>query len=810
MSSVLSSFFSRDPKSIFGYDLAGAPVYSYNGISMSKSFKKAEPAETACCFVASTSEVGGSGSLLKAQAQKLKTLRHPNVLTYIDSIEVDNKFYLITEPCVPLSVYVNSARLVGSQKEFVVSWGLYQVMNCLKFLHNEAKLSHENLRRAVYVTPAGDWKLSGFEYSTAFSSVRSDLSSLAIVIWEIFNGFNENISKPQAPGNVPKRLQDFYKKIASSNVSKLSAEELINEYRRPRGFMKNRFVDILLFLEEFQLKESHDKQIFFSKLKDDLDIFPDDFAKHKILPKLIESYEYGDAGSSILLPMFKLGRLLDADEYQRCIVPCLCKLFSSSDRITRLKLLEKIDEIAPNLSPDVINDKVYGNLASGFLDTNPALRDSTVKAVVSLAEKLNYYNLNTDLMKYLARLQGCDDQPGIRTNTTICLGKIGCYIDPSQRQRILISAFTRAMKDPFPPARIAAVLSLSATQQFYSLVEVANRVLPSLCLLTCDPEKEVRDQSFKAIRGFLEKLEKASENPETIPDLEAQVQAGGKGGLLSSDKVPQWASWALKSLSGRFIKSAAPSEPKKAEILTNPGSESSIEHLKTDSKAEDVPKSVSVSSSGSNDGWGDLGDEGFEAMKIEKEENRKDKNPLNEDDRSSNWEQKTSSVLRSEKPVVEHKRRGRIHSAMKLNSAVRRDKDDDFNTLFGISDENPKPARESIKSSESDISQSLGRASLEAQDGDKQTSVDSGWDDFDVNVEEPNRSPTKGLPSKTDWETDDWSANSFEPLSAVRPLESKKIRRAEIATCNEAKRKELAGRKTAKGRNVISSGSKAQ
>lgn len=48
---------------------------------------------------------------------------------------------------------------------------------------------------------------------------------------------------------------------------------------------------------------------------------------------------------------------------------------------------------------------------------------------------------------------------------------------------------------------------------------------------------QVRDQSFKALHGFIEKLERASENPELIVELEAQVKAGGKSGLLSSDKV---------------------------------------------------------------------------------------------------------------------------------------------------------------------------------------------------------------------------------------------------------------------------------
>lgn len=69
------------------------------------------------------------------------------------------------------------------------------------------------------------------------------------------------------------------------------------------------------------------------------------------------------------------------------------------------------------------------------------------------------------------------------------------------------------MRDPFPPARIAGVLALAATQQYFLLNEVANRVLPALCSLTVDPEKTVREPAFKTIRGFLGKLEKVSEDP---------------------------------------------------------------------------------------------------------------------------------------------------------------------------------------------------------------------------------------------------------------------------------------------------------
>ncbi|VDK58260.1 unnamed protein product [Anisakis simplex] len=491
MASVLSSFFSRDPKASFAYELPQISFHTAKGISMGKSFKKSEPSEKVTCFWETLDQSGSTESLLKQQAHKLKTMRHPNVLTYLDSIEVDNTFYLITESCVPLSTYISESEWTAAQKEFVVSWGLFQVLSCLKFLHREAKLSHDNLQCSVYVTDAGDWKLSGLQYANSFNNARNDLNALSILLWEIFNGFNEEITKPGSPSKIPQRFRDFYKKIAMPSAARLDAEELLAENRRTGGLLKNKFVDTLLFLDEFQLKDAHDKQTFFTKLNDQLHIFPNDVAKYKILPQLIRSYEYGDAGPHILLPLFKLGHLLDADEYQRTVVPCLCKLVSSPDRVTRVKLLEKIDQFAAHLSPQIVNEKVYGNLSSGFLDTNPAVRESTVKAMVSLADKLNYHNLNTDLMKYLARLQGSDDQPGIRTNATICLGKIACYIDASQRQRILINAFTRSLKDPFPPSRMASILALSATQQYYSLIEVATRVVPALAPLTCDPEKQV-------------------------------------------------------------------------------------------------------------------------------------------------------------------------------------------------------------------------------------------------------------------------------------------------------------------------------
>ena len=62
------------------------------------------------------------------------------------------------------------------------------------------------------------------------------------------------------------------------------------------------------------------------------------------------------------------------------------------------------------------------------------------------------------------------------------------------RQKILISAFTRSLKDPFPPARIAGITSLAITHTYYTSFDIAQRVLPILCTVTVDNDKAVRDQ----------------------------------------------------------------------------------------------------------------------------------------------------------------------------------------------------------------------------------------------------------------------------------------------------------------------------
>ena len=46
----------------------------------------------------------------------------------VESFQTESTFYLVTEVCRPLSLYLEESELRNPQKDLLVSWGLYQVL----------------------------------------------------------------------------------------------------------------------------------------------------------------------------------------------------------------------------------------------------------------------------------------------------------------------------------------------------------------------------------------------------------------------------------------------------------------------------------------------------------------------------------------------------------------------------------------------------------------------------------------------------------------------------------------------------------
>nr|XP_006136658.1 N-terminal kinase-like protein [Pelodiscus sinensis] len=526
----------------------------------------------------------------KAAFKRFKTLRHPNILSYIDGLETEKCLHVVTEPVTPLSTYLKSKADSGGLSEQEISWGLHQIVKALSFLVNDCNLIHNNVcMAAVFVDRAGEWKLGGLDYmysaqgdnipprkgipelerfdppektdssKTVGEKWSADMWRLGCLIWEVFNGTLPRSSSLRSLGKIPKSLVPHYCELVGANPRiRPNPAKFLQNCRGPSGFMKNSFVETNLFLEEIQIKEPAERQKFFQELSNNLDTFPEDFCRHKILPQLLTAFEFGSAGAIILTPLFKVGKFLNAEEYQQKIIPVIVKMFSSTDRAMRIRLLQQMENFIQYLNEPTVNTQIFPHVVHGFLDTNPAIREQTVKSMLLLAPKLNENNLNMELMKHFARLQAKDDQGPIRCNTTVCLGKIGPYLNASTRQRVLISAFSRATKDPFAPSRAAGVLGFAATHNFYSMNDCAFKILPVLCVLTVDPEKTVRDQTFKAIRSFMTKLEAVSEDPSQLSELEKDIHAASTSPGIGA--AASWAGWAVtgvSSLTSKLIRTNA-------------------------------------------------------------------------------------------------------------------------------------------------------------------------------------------------------------------------------------------------------------
>jgi SCY1-like protein 1 len=216
--------------------------------------------------------------------------------------------------------------------------------------------------------------------------------------------------------------------------------------------------------------------------------------------------------------------------------------------------------------------QVFPHVATGFADTSAFLRELTLKSMLVIAPKLSQRTLTGSLLKHLSKLQ-VDEEPAIRTNTTILLGNIASHLNEATRKRVLINAFTvRALRDGFAPARGAGIMALMATTEYYDATEIATRILPHLVVLTVDSDSDVRTKAFQATEVFLQAVKTYHSklnagDSSTVPAT--AVTASTTTGLLG---------WAVNSLApkqrvGDHV--TAPSES--TSVANNTGNSFSVQ-----------------------------------------------------------------------------------------------------------------------------------------------------------------------------------------------------------------------------------------
>jgi SCY1-like protein 1 len=293
------------------------------------------------------------------------------------------------------------------------------------------------------------------------------------------------------------------------------------------------------------------------------DDFPEDFFKVKVLPELLKSVEFGGGGPKSFALVMRIASKLSDDEYDAQVTPVIVRLFASPDRALRVCLLDNLPSMIDHLSQKLVTDKIFPQMVTGFGDLAPVVREQTVKAVLVVTPKLSERIVNGELLRHLAKTAN-DEQPGIRTNTTICLGKIARNLSPAARSKVLSAAFSRALRDPFVHARNAALMSLAATADIFTPDDCAAKMMPAICPSLVDKEKMIRDQANKTLNIYLDRVRKFS---QTLPDtvLPPTTADGSTPGTRISTPQPaaggQWVGWAISSFTNKLSTASGEIQP---------------------------------------------------------------------------------------------------------------------------------------------------------------------------------------------------------------------------------------------------------
>lgn len=126
------SFFSRDSTKDFNYEIGEAvPGFGEKSIwALNKGKSKKENREVSIWIYDIVKNGEIKLELAKAALKRLKTLRHPSILSYLDSLENDKAIYIVTEKIEPLGLYLehlSSEQIQGLQRDFYLSYGIFQI-----------------------------------------------------------------------------------------------------------------------------------------------------------------------------------------------------------------------------------------------------------------------------------------------------------------------------------------------------------------------------------------------------------------------------------------------------------------------------------------------------------------------------------------------------------------------------------------------------------------------------------------------------------------------------------------------------------
>jgi SCY1-like protein 1 len=525
-------------------------------------------------FAFDVNKHGKSLGVAKNALRRMKILRHPNIVEFIDGIELPNMIYIVTEQVEPLVFEATDKH--DKQQMHGLCLGLSRIASAVSWLNNDVAAVHGNVSpSALFRTVQhSEWKLGGLEFlftraeaqelrgvpayvsesrdffceryispeyqSEEWNTVArmppytTDCFGLGCVIYEMYNGAFTEPQQLMKPGKIPPGLLTSYRSLLSAHArNRLNASKLLDL----PFFKSNPLVQSIDFLEQLSLRTPGQQEKFFGAFPNLLKQFPKIVCELKVLPLLLTGMTYGSSMgcfSHMLNAVLLIGKNLPQERYNEVVVPAVVNLFSNNERSVRMNLLEHLHEFADNLSAELVTSKIFPAVFSGFRDNYAPLREASVKSLVHLVPKLKPQKIDTTVVEILQKMQR-DNEPRIRTNTIYCSAKLMSYFSPQVRERVATTQIAAGLTDAVPHARLAAVVSVSAALEYLSAKAIAKFVMPKVAALTIDVARDVRAAALRCITQMVTRLQQNSDNMDR------------RGNAISSGEKPKTSSSSSSS-----------------------------------------------------------------------------------------------------------------------------------------------------------------------------------------------------------------------------------------------------------------------
>lgn len=122
------SFFSRDSTKDFPYEIGDiiSGIETKSIWSLHKGKRKGTNDEVSVFVYDIKNGSDTKLEIAKSSMKRLKTLRHPSILQYLDSLETEKVLYIATEPIEPLGTYIEKMDKEHS-KDLYLAWGIFQI-----------------------------------------------------------------------------------------------------------------------------------------------------------------------------------------------------------------------------------------------------------------------------------------------------------------------------------------------------------------------------------------------------------------------------------------------------------------------------------------------------------------------------------------------------------------------------------------------------------------------------------------------------------------------------------------------------------